>query len=66
MLSRVLEIEGLNATPVAEEKSSRKILSVSMQKALFEEIAAYCKEEDIPVSVFARKALREKLGRARL
>lgn len=64
VLSRVLELEELNATPVAKKKSSRKVLSVSMPKALFEEIAAYCKEEDIPVSIFARKALREKLGRA--
>jgi len=43
-------------------KDGRRIISVTLKPSLYEELVEECKELDVPVTVFARKAIATALA----
>jgi hypothetical protein len=61
VLQRVLDIEQSRMTQTTTATTARKVLSISMKRELFDEIAAHCESKDIPVSVFMREAAKYQI-----
>lgn len=61
VLQRVLDIEQSRMTETTTATTARKVLSISMKRELFDEIAAHCESKDIPVSVFMREAAKYQI-----
>ena len=48
---------------MATYRNGRKLISITCQPALYDQIKAICADKDLPVSVWARKVLEAELGR---
>ena len=46
---------------MADCKSGRKVVSVTMLPDLYKELVEYCKSIDVPVSVWCRDLIKQKL-----
>ncbi len=46
---------------MADFKNGRKIVSVTMTADLYDKLVRHCKDIDVPVSVWCRALIQEKL-----
>ena len=48
---------------MANSRSNRKLVSVTMLPALYEKLSQHCKDSDVPVSLWVRKLIEAELTR---
>lgn len=48
---------------MANLKSNRKLISVTMLPALHDKLSQHCKDSDVPVSLWVRKLIEAELDR---